>query len=401
VYSFALSHHLPLRRSLIFIALAVLTAATASIGLNTRTAHASPPSSAFTLVFDDEFNNSSVNTSVWNYRTDSKGYSVQQPANVTEGGGYLTINLKQQQVGSYDFTGGGVVSKQSFRYGYYETRAKINDGSGWHSSFWLQCGTGSTTFPACQRTEIDGFEIDSANPQNISHEGVITWKGSGVHNSYSAGRSYNTGVDLRQWHTYGIDWEENSVTFYFDGTATYTAPYTPSTWTHDYTNIWLTSIAYGTTPDTTKLPSSVQFDYARYYQKDYYVDNDGPAAYGYSETGSWFNSTLTGWTVGSPTRYATCGSAGNTATWRPHIRAAGTYEVFVWKTVYSNTDSNARYDLAYNGGTATSYINGTTGSSGWVSLGTHPFAAGTAGYVKVTSSGSGCARADAVKFVRT
>ena len=29
------------------------------------------------------------------------------------------------------------------------------------------------------------------------------------------------------------------------------APYVPTDWTHDYTSIWLTSIAYGTVPDTS------------------------------------------------------------------------------------------------------------------------------------------------------
>jgi hypothetical protein len=39
--------------------------------------------------------------------------------------------------------------------------------------------------------------------------------------------------------------------------------------------------------------------------------------------------------------------------------------------------------------------------SGWVSLGTWSFASGNGDYVKTTASGGGCARADAVKFVRT
>lgn len=48
---------------------------------------------------------------------------------------------------------------------------------------------------------------------------------------------------------------------------------------------------------------------------------------GYSETGSWLGSSLTGWTYASPTRYAACNSAGNTASWVPTIGAAGTYQV--------------------------------------------------------------------------
>jgi beta-glucanase (GH16 family) len=312
------------------------------------------------------------------------------------GGGLMSIALRHESFGGKDFTGGGLVSRQKLRYGYYETRAKINDGAGWHSAFWLMAGTGATTFPAEQRTEIDGFEIDSISPTKLRHN-VITWKGSGVQAStYYTSNVYDIGFDLRQWHTYGVDWEETSVKYYVDGVLKATQPYTPNQWTHDYTDIWLTTIGYGTSPDPAYLPSSAQFDYVRYWQKDYYVDNDGPAAYGYSEAGSWLDSTLTGWTYASPTRYSACNSAGNTATWRPDLRAAGTYQVYAYKVVHPNSDANGRYDVA---GTTT-FVNGTTGSSGWVSLGTFSLPAGTGTAVKLTSSGSGCARADAVKFVR-
>ncbi len=385
-----------------------LLAAAALVGAGTLVAATVPagpaaadaPDANYTLVFDDEFNGTAVDTAVWNYRTDVKAYSAQRPENVSESGGYLNIALKHETYAGMSFTGGGVVSKQQFRYGYYETRAKINDGAGWHSAFWLQCGDGSTTYPACQRTEIDGFEIDSVSPTKLRHN-VITWQGSGTSAStYYTSGVYDIGFDLRQWHTYGIDWEETGVKYYVDGVLKATQPYTPNQWTHDYTNIWLTTIGYGTSPDVTKLPSQVQFDYARYYQRDYYVDNDGPAAYGYSEAGTWLNSSLTGWTYGSPTRYASCGSAGNTASWRPNIKAAGTYQVYVWNVVNANSDTNARYDVVHNGTTTTTQLNGTTGSSGWVSLGSYSFPTGTGGAVTVTSSGSGCARADAVKFVR-
>lgn len=374
--------------------------ALAATTLPAAPASAAAPDPTYTLKFADEFNGTSVDTSVWNYRTDVKGNSAQRPENVSESGGNLSIALKQESYAGKSFTGGGVVSKQQLRYGYYETRAKTNDGAGWHSAFWLMCGDGSTTYTACQRTEIDGFEIDSIYPTKLRHN-VITWQGSGTlaSTSYTTG-VYDIGLDLRQWHTYGVDWQETGVKYYVDGVLKATQPYTPNQWTHDYTNIWLTSIAYGSTPDTTKLPSSVQFDYMRFYQRDYYVDNDGPAAYGYSETGSWLDSSLTGWTYASPTRYAACNSAGNTASWVPSIGAAGTYQVYVWKVVTADGDSNARYDVVHSGSTTTTYLDGRSGSSGWVSLGSYSFATGTGGSVKVTSSGTGCVRADAVKFVR-
>src|SRR5581483_590648 len=35
-------------------------------------------------------------------------------------------------------TGGGIISRRTFGYGYYEARLRIAAGSGWHSSFWMQ-----------------------------------------------------------------------------------------------------------------------------------------------------------------------------------------------------------------------------------------------------------------------
>jgi beta-glucanase (GH16 family) len=351
----------------------------------------------WTLVFSDDFNGSTVDTAKWNFRTDVKGFSAQRPENVTLSGGIMSINQKQETFAGKSFTGGGLISKLAYRYGYWETRAKMNDGVGWHTSFWAMAGDGSTTFGPDRKTELDGFEIDSKSSPtalNSIHSGVHAWNGSTDMNN--VGTTYNSGLDLRQWHTYGMEWSETNVKFYVDGVLKHTAAYSRLAWTHDYINLWLTSIGYGTSPDPAFLPSAAQFDYIKFWQKDYYLDNDGPAAYGYSETGSWLSSTLTGWTVNSPTRYAACHVAGATATWRPNLAQAGTYQVFAYNIVHSGSDTNGKYEV--NG--TTTYVNGTTGATGWVSLGTHSLPAGTATAVKLTSSGSGCARADAVKFVR-
>lgn len=381
-----------MRRSALLTALALTAAVVTAVP-----AAADPPSSGYTLVFGDEFNGSAVDTSRWHYRTDVKAGSAQRPENVSVGGGVMSIDLKAESppLQGKNWSGGGLVSKKGLRYGYYETRAKMPVAGGWHTSFWMQAGNGTTTFPAEQRTEIDVLEQDSANQRTV-HHGVITWEGNGVRGPYVVGSTYDSGLDVKQWHTYGAEWSETSVRYYIDGVLRYTAPYTPNQWTHDHINIWLTSIAY-----PQGLGEGVaQFDYVRYWQKDYYLDNDGAAAYGYSESGNWHNSTLDGWNHISPSRYAACGTTGNAATWRPTLRAAGNYQVYVWRIANTQSDPNARYDVGHRGGTATARVDGTAGSSGWVSLGTYSFAAGESGYVKLSSSGVGCARADAVKFVR-
>lgn len=354
-----------------------------------------PAGDGYTLAFDDEFNGSTVDTARWNFRTDQKAKSAQLARNVSEGGGVLSIALKKEQYGNYAYTAGGVVSRQPFRYGYYETRARTPVGAGWHTSFWAMAGDGSDTYTPKRRTEIDQFEINSSAPKNIS-QGVIAWKPDGSSTSIGR-RTAQPGFDTSAgWHTYGFDWTEDRVAFYVDGTLTNTATYPPSADTHDYLDIWLTSIGYETV-DETKLPATAQFDYVRYYQKDYYVDNDTPASYGYSENGAWNDSTLPGFTVGNTSRWSA--APGASVTWRPNLRAAGHYQVYVHRIVYPGSDTDSRLDVVHGGTTTTTHLDYTSGSTGWVSLGSWDLPAGTTSSVTLTR-GDGNARADAVKFVR-
>jgi hypothetical protein len=45
-------------------------------------AHAAPPDSSYQLQWADEFNGSRLDPAAWDYRTDSKHWSTQLPANV-------------------------------------------------------------------------------------------------------------------------------------------------------------------------------------------------------------------------------------------------------------------------------------------------------------------------------
>lgn len=361
-------------------------------------ASATPPSSLYTLVFSDEFDGTTVDTGKWNYRTDVKRESAQRPENVTVGGGYLTIHQRKEQFAGMQYTGGGLISKKSFRYGYYETRAKTSAGSGWHPAFWAMAGDGTTTDPPNRRTEIDGFEFNMHQPRTI-HQNVHGWKADDT--KITRGSTYDVGFDSSMaFHTYGFEWAETQVKFYVDGALKFTASYTPTCCTqHDYISVWLTSIAVDLAGiDDAALPGQVQFDYFRYYQKDGYTDNDGPTAVRYSETGTWTTSSLPGHTLENISRYS--GAAGATATWGGWMPAAGTYDVYIYKIVHSNSDPNSRIDVTHNGGTSTVFLDYTTGTTGWVKLGTWSFSSGFNGSVKLTGSGGGNARADAVKFVR-
>lgn len=380
---------------------AIATPAEAAVTAATVTTPAGP---GYTKVFGDEFDGTTVDTSKWNHRTDVKGLSAQRPGNVSVGGGAMTIHLRKEAYAGKAYTGGGLVSKQGFRYGYYETRARTSVGSGWHTSFWAMAGDGSNTYTPDRRTEIDGFEMDSHLPRQMTHN-VHRWRSGEPGDVYASpivSGFRDVGFDTSAaYHVYGFDWSETAVRFYIDGQLRHTANYSPGSGVHDYIKVWLTSIAilmHGSPGvDESKLPGAVQFDYFRYYVKDHYVDNDGPASYGYSESGIWSTSTLRGFTQENTSRWSD--AVGASATWRPNLRAAGTHGVYVYRIVSPGSDTSSRIDVAHNGVTSSSTLNYNTGTTGWVKVGSWYFPSGTSGYVKLIRT-NGNARADAVKFVR-
>lgn len=164
----------------------------------------------------------------------------------------------------------------------------MNSGQGWHSSFWLMAGkyvttlriplahvswqlnSGSSTFNTVPHahSEIDIFERDSIYNSAISHN-INLWNADGSrYQSYGSG-TLSTTYKFAEWHVFGALWAENTVTFFIDGVQSANLSLTPTKWTHNYVNIWLTSLAYGQVPDDSALPSKIQASYVRYYQKDY------------------------------------------------------------------------------------------------------------------------------------
>jgi hypothetical protein len=65
--------------------------------------------------------------------------------------------------------------------------------------------------------------------------------------------------------------------------------------------------------------------------------------------------------------------------------------------VHANSDPTARITVHHANGDEVQYVDYSTGSSGWVLLGTYDFAAGTGGFVKNEQQLNNC-RADAVWF---
>ena len=88
-------------------------------------------------------------------------------------------------------------------YGYFEMRAKVASGAGTESSFWLMPTDGS--WPP----ELDAMEVLGNDPTTL----VMT-----AHSANYTNPHWSTIPNSTQaFHTYGVDWEADKITWYFDG----------------------------------------------------------------------------------------------------------------------------------------------------------------------------------------
>ena len=251
------------------------------------------PADTFELVFADEFDGDSLDLEKWAFRTDVKHRSAQLKENVRINGGRLKLRLREHQrpVEGKRASGAGIVTRERFRYGYYEVRARLGDGrdddrdgrvdEGWHHAFWAMAArvegdTVGTTYPEERRTEIDCYE-NASDHKHAAESGlnrftqhVIVWKENGK----EWGRlpkppgdiTAIEGFDAGEWHTYGFEWDPARVTFYVDGAVTQVAEYPAETFEHDWINVWLTAISANWNVAGAE-DSRAEYDYFRFYKR--------------------------------------------------------------------------------------------------------------------------------------
>ncbi len=226
---------------------------------------AQPPASGrWQLAFSDDFNGAAIDTAKWNFRTGPRMWSEQRAANASVRDGMLHLALRKEKAGGLDYTAGGLISKQAFRYGYYEARVRMPKGRGWHTSFWLM-QNGPKAGLEDRFQEIDVCEQDSVDHASYS----ANWHSYKPHSSFGVKRV--TGPDLSaDFHIYGAEFTSREVRFYFDGALVHSLDI--SALPHFDQHIWLTSIAssLGKTAsvDDAALPEEALFDWVRYYRRE-------------------------------------------------------------------------------------------------------------------------------------
>jgi beta-glucanase (GH16 family) len=221
----------------------------------------------YQLVWGDEFDGEGLNQEKWGFRTDSKHLSVQKPENVSVKDGVLRLALKKEAAGGKRYTGGGVVSRAAFKYGYYEARLKVPAAVGWHSAFWLMKHDGSGSTDSHESVQgLDVFQNNSINPRAY----VVCVRKYNPEPPEIFGFSSVAAPDLAaDFHIFGCEFTPEAVKFFLDGKLVESVD--ASRFPHGEQNIWITSIAShmgGTQAvEEGKLPALVECDYVRFFEK--------------------------------------------------------------------------------------------------------------------------------------
>ncbi|MEM6522486.1 MAG: glycoside hydrolase family 16 protein [Bacteroidota bacterium] len=240
----------------------------------------------YILTWSDEFDGNSLNLNNWNYETGNTdpfgniGWGNNElqlygRGNVSVDNGYLTIEAREESNGS--FTSGRINSrdKQEYQYGRIDIRAALPNQRGMWPAIWmlgenhLEIG-----WPACG--EIDIMEAFIAGPETANQIKSNAFWGNSfpAPNAPSPPYKLSSGDFSEQWHVFSLEWEENNLKFFVDGSQHYELIINEELGAHFRNEFFfIMNVAVGGNPvpspdASTVFPQRMFVDYVRVYQKN-------------------------------------------------------------------------------------------------------------------------------------
>lgn len=262
-----------------------------------------------TLVWSDEFNDSTLNRANWNYQI-GNGYNNgsgsfdgwgngewewYRAENVSVSNGNLVVKAEYLSTpyvfgnrNWYQFSG-RITTKglRSWQYGRVEAKIKVPAVGGTWPAFWMMgdvCDTtvngaagGYDTLPSNWSScgEIDIMEHRNAENQFCSNlfwdtrTGLYPWAAETNANN----PTWTTEVDQSQWHVYAMEWNGAIMKYYLDGTLIKTQDISAANQEEFrrpffiILNLAICGTFTGPTePNKADFPCTMNVDYVRVYQ---------------------------------------------------------------------------------------------------------------------------------------
>jgi beta-glucanase (GH16 family) len=254
-----------------------------------------PTSDPWTLVWNDEFNDGSIDPAKWTYDlgdgtivgnpgwgNNELEYYTNDVKNVKEEDGKLVITARKETVGGKPYTSSRIKTKGLYSklYGKFEIRAKAPTGKGLWPAIWM-LPEDYTYGNWAASGELDIMEGWGSRPNVVA--GTIHYGSQWPDNVYS-GKEYVLpgNSTIEDYHTYSIEWEPGEIRWYVDEVLfstkndwyskssgqpamnAYPAPFNQRF--HLLMNLAVGGNFDGDPTEDTVFPSSMEIDYVRIYE---------------------------------------------------------------------------------------------------------------------------------------
>ena len=180
---------------------------------------APPPGKTWKLVWQDEFEDTELDTSKWNVPPDAPRRDAywMRKAIALDGQGNLVISTLKE---GDRFIDGCVrtLGKFEHAFGYYVARIQLQGEPGHWSAFWLMGrGVGKVGNEGRDGTEIDIMEKPWLDDR-LQH--ALHWDGYGEHHKSQGHVTRVPGI-MHGFHTFALMWTSDEYVFYVDGKETW------------------------------------------------------------------------------------------------------------------------------------------------------------------------------------
>lgn len=231
------------------------------------------------LVWSDEFNETSIDLQNWTYDLGASGWGNQELQNYTSNdensyvsNGNLFIVAKEEGI-HYTSARMKSIGLQEFQYGRIDVRAILPFGQGiWPAIWMLGANFPNSGWPSCG--EIDIMELLGSSPSTV--HGTIHFGADWTqHNYVGQGTSLPSGETFAdEFHVFSIDWNEDGITWFIDDQPFYSVTSTVTggqPYPFDNPFFFILNVAVGGQwpgyPDaTTTFPQFMAVDYVRVFQ---------------------------------------------------------------------------------------------------------------------------------------
>ena len=231
------------------------------------------------LVWSDEFNETSIDLQNWTYDLGASGWGNQELQNYTSNdensyvsNGNLFIVAKEEGI-HYTAARMKSIGLQEFQYGRIDVRAILPFGQGiWPAIWMLGANFPNSGWPSCG--EIDIMELLGSSPSTV--HGTIHFGADWTqHNYVGQGTSLPSGETFAdEFHVFSIDWNEDGITWFIDDQPFYSVTSTVTggqPYPFDNPFFFILNVAVGGQwpgyPDaTTTFPQFMAVDYVRVFQ---------------------------------------------------------------------------------------------------------------------------------------